>query len=241
MRPLRSRLRGTRFWVVLLSLIGVSLILFLVIRIQGHVAGKEFSPGHFQQRSFDFFEIPLIHLQVTPINRSSATSSAANYIRQKNLISVPAGQPNDWHLVTITRGISDPVPADAQLLTDQLAHETGDGFWRKWSESHPQQAATLWPLVQKLAQRELYVLIPRLLELAHQSTASPDFEARLHAYLREEYAALVAEARRAERPELASDLLQEGLADYPGDATLRELSEPADALPLPLNSDDLPR
>ncbi len=216
-------LRGLRWWVIVISVLGVSAILYFVIRVQGHVFGEEFSPSHFQQRSFEFYEIPLLHLQLTPVQRASRTSRAGTYIRQQGLISIPSGQPTDWHLVSIQRGIADPTTADAQLLTDQLQILTSDSFWKLWSDSHPPQAAILWPIVQRTAQRELYVLIPRMLELAMLHADSTTFAAVIDSYLIDQYAALVREARAAQQTELADELLEEALLDYPDDNLLRSL------------------
>src|SRR6056297_2194037 len=129
---------------------------YLVIRTQGFVSGTEFSPTHFQQREFEFYEIPLLHWQITPIHRSAGTPPTATYIRQKSLIPAPMGVPSDWHLASHSRGLSEQKPADAQLLLWQLTlRADGDPFWRQWSIDHPQHAKLLWPWVQRLAEREL--------------------------------------------------------------------------------------
>ncbi len=218
-----SIFRGLRFWVIAVSLLGVSFILYLVIRFQGHVSGTEFAPSHFQQRTFSFYELPWVHLQITPIDRSSSTPAAAQYIRQNNLISVPAGQPSEWHLVSISRGVNVATPADGELLMRQLRIDTGKNLWQTWSEDHPQAAALFWPLVQRTAARELYVLLPRMFEIAHEHTDVAALDPKINEYLRHEYAALIRESVAANRRELANELLAESLLDYADDPTLLEI------------------
>ena len=52
--------------------------------LQGNISGTEFSPTHFQQRDFGFYEIPLIHLQISPIKRSASTPSTGQITCGKN-------------------------------------------------------------------------------------------------------------------------------------------------------------
>ncbi len=225
-----SRGRGLRRWVVIVAAILSTLMLFAVVRLQGRVTGQEFSPTHFQVRKFSFYEIPLLHLQITPIKRSGNTPRSATYLRQTSLISKPQGPPTLWHLISITRGITGTTPGDAHLLVDQLTLTTDSNpFWRQWSIDHPQHAAQLWPLIQRLAERELYILTPGLLELALIEQPVGKFAQQADQWLLEEYIKLVQDMREAKRDELAGQLLEEALSDFPGDAELLRLrrSEPA--------------
>ncbi len=215
--------RSPRLWIVLVSIFGVSLVLYIVIRVQGRVEGVEFAPSHFQERQFYFLEIPWIHLQISPIRRTSVTVSAAQYIRQKSLITVPNGQPSEWHLVSISRGMGAMKPADGELLSRQLKIVTGSNVWEQWSEDHPALATVFWPLVQRTATRELYVLLPRMFELAYPQRDAAELSDVIHRYLRNQYVALVRESIRAERMELADELLAEAIQDYPDDAELLAL------------------
>ena len=214
-----------RKWVVILGGVFFTLILLAVVRLQGHVSGSEFSPSHFQIRGFSFYEIPLLHIQITPIKRSDLTPSTATYIRQKSLIpNPPKGPPQTWHLVTISRGISGTTPADAKLLCDQLSLQAdGNDYWRTWSVDHPQRAKRLWPIVQRLAERELYILIPGVLEIARIDQPPAKFSQQADRWLRREYANLVQDMREADRHALADELLKEALSDFPGDAELSKL------------------
>lgn len=205
-------------------------VLALLILIQGRVSGVEFAPTHFQQREFRFYEIPLIHLQITPIRRSATTSKTANYLRVNSLVATQPGQPSTWHLVSLSRGLTGSTPADAHLLTDQLSLDVGgDDYWRNWSIDHPQHAKVLWPIVQKLATRELYLLLPPLFEIAQSEPSAAELQNQLNSRLQQDYAGLIQDLRDSDRGGLADEILAEALQDYPDSKLLRNLqsSDPA--------------
>lgn len=151
-------------------------------------------------------------------------SDVADYLRNEGLISHPRRPPDQWHLVSIRRGITSSKPADAQLLTKPLNFFAVEGFWKTWSENHPAQAATLWPLVQRLASLELYVVIPKLLDLAYRSADADDFQARLDQLVRFEMAGLIVDLRQSGRKDFAAELLQEAISVYPDDEVLKTLN-----------------
>jgi hypothetical protein len=208
--------RTFKRFVIVASAVVLVVVLLIVIQTQGNISGTEFSPTHFQQRDFGFYEIPLVHLQISPIRRSLSQPSTATLLRQKSLIKVPQGQPAYWHLVKISRGIGGTTFADANLLIDQLLlNPDGDLYWKTWTNEHPKLAAILWPVIQKLAQRELYILMPRLFELAQIDQKPDQLQAAIDSYLMEQYRELIQDMVAADRPELARQLLAEAKADYP--------------------------
>ncbi|MCP4888420.1 MAG: hypothetical protein P1U77_12350 [Rubripirellula sp.] len=221
--------RTVKRWFVGIAFLAVMVVIFFVIRAQGYVEGVEFSPTHFQQRQFSFYEIPLIHSQITPIRRTSATPRTATYVRQSGLIPTAFGPPTDWHLVSISWGLSASKPADAQLLVDQLELSTGSSdYWRDWSKDHPQHAKVFWPVIQKLAIRELYVLMPPLFEIAQNDQSAADFDAAINEQLQRDYFQLIQDMREAKKPDLARELLVEALGDFPDNQPLQSLQQPAD-------------
>ena len=170
--------RTGRFWLITIT--GSLIVLFLsgIVFFFGQVEGREFAPSHFQIRRFSFTEIPLLRLQITPIKRVSETSTLQSYLATSSMINRPAAQPSEWHLIELTRfGVSSD-PADAKLLTDFLsipyygfARRRGVAnqsnlYWHQWSTQNPKHAAVLWPEIQKLAERELYLLIPDVFQIA---------------------------------------------------------------------------
>ncbi len=211
----RKRSRAMRRWVIGISAVVISLVLFVVVRTQGFVSGREFSPTHFQQRDFSFYEIPVLHLQITPIRRRGSTPSAATYIRQNSLIKIYTGVPENWHLVSISRGMTGSTPRDAKLLMDQLAADvTSDSYWRKWSIDHTKEAKIFWPVIQKLAERELYILMPELFELTRENLAPDQFQTRIDQILQREYKNLIEDMQDADRTDLADQLRKESLEDF---------------------------
>jgi len=182
----------------------------------GRVQGEEFSPTHFRTRTFSFYEIPIIHWQITPIHRSSNTPSSATLVAQKKWITPAAGDPTVWHLVSLRRGLEASEDADAALLVNQLRMRGSSGSaWRRWSQDHPELASVLWPEVAKLAQRELYILMPRLFELTRPIEGVEPLRTTMASYLSEEYASLVRDMRAAGRDDLAKTLMAEAEADNP--------------------------
>jgi hypothetical protein len=140
----------------------------------------------------------------------------------------PATVPDPWHLVTLTRGGVSSQFADAKLLTDQLEirHYTQvqtNEYWHDWSIREPNKAKILWPIVQKLAFRELYILMPSLFSLAMDATDDQAFQRSIDDYLKKSYAELVVEMRSAGREELAAELLSEAITDFPNDKNLQAL------------------
>lgn len=216
--------RSVKRWVTAISSFFLIVVLLMLIRIQGRVEGTEFAPTHFQQRHFSFFEIPLLRLQITPIRRTAQTPATANYLRLHSLVKTSAGAPSSWHLVSISRGLTGETPAAADLLTSQLDLETeGTEYWRSWSVDHPQRAKVFWPIVQELALRELYILLPQLFELAQLDLSADELHARMRAAIKNQYLLLIEDLRAAQRSDLAEPLLDELIGDYPEDENLLKL------------------
>lgn len=240
MAPKQKRRWKRRHRILLVGVIaGTILILFIGVAIvtQGRVHGTEFSPSHFQTRSFTFHEIPLLHLQLTAIRRSVTVTPASSYLRANNLISVPPGNPTRWHIVRISRGVSPAVPADAEILVRYLELDVDvsqGAYWKQWSTDHPALAKVLWPRIQRLAQRELYVFMPDLFELAKRTPSKEVFSQQLDHLIQESTLQLAADMTDAGRVELARALLSEALNDFPNHPKLQAAF---DALP-PL-ADDL--
>ncbi len=220
--------RRHAYFVSGLVCLGVAGMIGLLIWLFGGVSGTEFSPTHFQVRRFTVQEIPWLKMQISPIRRTSSQLSAAQYLGAQKLIQQPQGQPNQWHLVELSRGGMQPSPADAKLLIDQLEliavpNQGNNAYWHDWSIKDPAKAQVLWPIVQKLAIRELYILLPKI--FAHALAAKDD--AALHQwiddYLRTSYGELVTEMRNTGRAEMADELLSEAILDFPDDAKLQAL------------------
>ncbi|WP_345684392.1 hypothetical protein [Novipirellula caenicola] len=205
----------------------VSLFVLLFVRTQGYVSGREISPDTFVMRDFQFYEIPMVHLQITPIRRTASTPKTAIYLRQKKLIVDPSTSSGRWDLVRITRGFTGATPMDGQLLVDQLSLEhQGNEYWRQWSIDHPAHAKVFWPVIQRLADRELYLLMPPLFELAQRKQTAAELTTQINQLLVLQYRDLILDMRSADRSELAAGLLKEALMDFPESNELKALSQP---------------
>jgi hypothetical protein len=197
-----------------ISSIVIILLLWAVIVTMGHVEGEEFSPTHFRSRTFSFYEIPIIHWQITPISRSTTTPSTAILLTQKKWITPPATPPSIWHISSLRHGVGESKDDDAALLLRQLRNGAGgSGSWSQWSQDHPELANVLWPTIAKLAERELYVLMPRLLEIVRPITSVEPLRVTIAGYLRQEYRSLIRDMRAAGRDDLADALLAEAAED----------------------------
>lgn len=226
-RTSRRRRRSNKPLILVCGILA-TLLVGIVVFIKGSVSGTEFSPNHFQTRDFSFYEIPILSVQITPVSRKNTTGKTASHLRTSSLITAPRGkQPDDWQLVSISRGPSS-TPAHAALLTQALELQNENGFfWIEWNKANPNRAAVLWPVIQRLARRELYVLIPELMELARSLSGDDDGEllsAAVDPWLEGQYVELVKDLREADRTPLADELLVEMLADYPDSADLKKLT-----------------
>ncbi len=203
------------------------LLVVVVVFLMGNVTGTEFAPSHFQTREFSFYEIPFLHVQITPIKRKDVTGPAARQIRTNAWISAPRGKPpSQWHIVSLSRGPST-TPAIASLLTENISLRDANGpFWETWNKDHPKRAAVLWPIVQRLAERELYVLLPELLLMARTAQGPDDgtvLAAEIDDWLVSQYIGLIKDLRQADRHPLADQIWEEAVADHPDSLELAGL------------------
>ena len=235
----RRRKRLSRIWIRLLVSLGVACLLGLFVWLFGQVRGEEFSPQSFRARTFVYYQIPLIQWQVTPIKRQNTTPAITAFLRQKKWLNAPFQRSEKadtgssptipstlttWHLVRTGRAEYDGQADDAHLLISQLRLMRGGSFvWKAWSQEHPEMAAVFWPWIQRLAERELYIVMPRLFEIVRGVDDVDTLRLVGDAFLREQYASLVTDMRLAGREGLAAALLNEALLDYPDDEELLAL------------------
>lgn len=178
-RPATRRTARLPNWVFGTGMVILFLLfLGLVTLIFGRVSGEEFTPHGFQRRSFHYYELPIVHLQVWPMKRFDATGDLeAALIKQKLLPPSAATTPKDprWDLVQGFRGAQLVQQGDAQILMRYLdAHDSASNLlWLEWSNDKPELAKILWPVVARLAEEELYLFLPDVFELAHGAT-DPD-------------------------------------------------------------------
>ncbi len=201
---------------------------FLLTITVGHVEGVEFAPTHFQTRKFEFYQIPVLGIQVSPIYRTAIADPTTAHLVTNKYITVPTGPPAQWDLVRFVRGGTKQYAADPALLTELLNADnpllgSAGSKFEDWSTNHPQAAAELWPRVQQLAERDLYILIPRLVQTAlNNDSDATKLKALLEKQIEEEQISLAKDLVSAKATDQAIELLKEALLVDPTNAALRK-------------------
>jgi len=171
------------FWTVLVSLAAVLLVFMLTVTM-GAVHGVEFSPLLFERRSYSFYELPLVGIQVTATRHEDLSTAVESFITTSKYVTPPpAGSKEIWHIVVGSNGPRLQRKGDASILMQYFdARDSKTTHrWVKWSEDHPQLAKVFWPSVQQLAKHELYVFVPELFDLTKQHSDPVALQAALNA------------------------------------------------------------
>jgi hypothetical protein len=174
--------------IVAFVLVGGS-ITVLGVLASGNVSGTEFSPTTFSTRTFGYCEIPLVHLQVTPVVRVAQSGPLETLLQAEKLLPPATGQSTEaWHLVSVERaGVVQQ--GDAELLVKYLR---GSSFGTnpaamEWTQKNPELAKVFWPIVARLARRNEYLLAPDLFELARTKNTPQELKAAMHEHLANRY------------------------------------------------------
>jgi hypothetical protein len=209
---------GSKLLFGLLGLLGLAGVLTVGTLLFGLHSGEEFAPNNFARRSFYYFEIPLLGFQVSPIIRDDTTDSFARYLRNNFLKSESAGVPR-WDLVRAARSGKVYFRGDAEILCLYLdaSDENEASYWKAWSENNKEAAKALWPLVARLAKRQLYILAPELIDRARSEVDPEQLQRELNEILARQFLRLGRTEQEVEHHETAIDLLDEALTYAPGD------------------------
>jgi hypothetical protein len=171
-----------------LGILGVTLLVFIVTITFGAVHGTEFCPQTFERRSYSYYELPLVGLQITGEIHEDLTGNTEKTVTSNNYITVPpGGGKKDWHVLVGSRGTRLRRPGDAGILVQYLdATEIGSSLrWDAWTENHAEQAKLLWPAIQQLALQEKYVYVPDLFDLAKTIEDPTNLKAAINRLLTE--------------------------------------------------------
>lgn len=169
-----------RLVITLGILFGLTIAFGLATVIAGGVNGMEITPTTLTARSFHYYQIPLIGLQITPLRKSnpaqlSATSAAiSTSLSGSSPVNIPSA--DRWDLVWYRRGASgQQIFGDANILTTYLqAYDASyNRYWEKWTTDNPKLATILWPKIRDLAILNLYWGMPDLFSAA-QTFDNPD-------------------------------------------------------------------
>lgn len=165
-----------------MGLLGATFFVYVITVTFGAVHGVEFCPQTFERRSYSFYELPLVGIQLTAKRNEDLTTTAETFLTSQKYITPPPGGQQDWHIVVGSRGPRLLRQGDAHILTTYLDSKDSKDFhrWVKWSEDHPPLAKIFWPAVQRLASHELYVFVPALFELAKTIDDPQKLQQELH-------------------------------------------------------------
>ena len=153
--------------LVLLAPIGLALFFY-----SGNVAGEEFSPDDFTRRRFSYNVVPWFNYTVRGIEYSDTTTVLEKTLVSDGLISPFKKTGNSkrrWDLIYDTKTpVTMSNDFDAVVLCQylDLCNSDGENVWLAWNSNHPKLAKKFWPVIQKLAQNDIYWSIPPLMRQA---------------------------------------------------------------------------
>jgi hypothetical protein len=197
-----------------LGTLAAALLVFVATLWFGGVHGTEFSPQTFERRSYSFYELPLVGIQVTAVRHEDLTGIAETFLTSNNYVTVaPAGGPQDWHIIIGSRGTKLLRKGDANILMQYLDSKDSAEYhrWVKWSEDNPKLAKVFWPAVQRLAKDDLYIFVPDLFELAKRMDDSVKLQAALDKLVAEKLLFLARRLQGREEHAEAIKLLDEAM------------------------------
>ncbi|MHB8971829.1 MAG: hypothetical protein ACYC3X_18275 [Pirellulaceae bacterium] len=183
-------MRRALFRVFLALLVVASTLLLALVGtlIFGRVTGEEFAPDTWERRSYTYYELPLVRIQISSVTHQTSRPQLEQDLVDKQYISI-SNPPKRWDLVRSYRRGTLWRQGDAQILCRYLDAQDGDDNnpWFSWTDSHPELATILWPEVAKLAREELYFVTPDLFELAASVTDPGTFRGDLNRVLARRY------------------------------------------------------
>ena len=226
-RP-RTRKRGGGYWLLgLLTVLGLTATVLVATLLFGQRAGEEFCPDTFARRTFFYFQIPLLGIQVTPIFRDDTTNSLENHLITFGFVKPGSKKPARWDLVRAIGAGSGTQRGDAEILCSYLDATDANGglIWRGWSDKHSERATLLWPLVAELARQQLYFFVPELFDLARGESDPKTLDLQLRQSLARQYHRLATTQQQLGNHEMALDLLNHACEHSPEDAKIRRSRE----------------
>ena len=87
-----------RRWIAIvgwgfIGLLGVTLFVFVLTVMFGGVHGLEFCPQTFERRSYSFYELPVLRLQMTGERNEDLTGPTEQYVRSQKYFAAGTGNP----------------------------------------------------------------------------------------------------------------------------------------------------
>lgn len=166
-------------WTILLGVfLGLVSLIFIVLSM-GLVSGTEFAPHACQHRSFYYWEIPFVHLPLTPVIHGKPTHPLDGYLRQNRYWKDRGASRWDLASVSHAGAIKE---SDPQVLLGYFnsSDEGNSKIWLDWTIKHPESARVLWAYVDLLSRLELYAYVGVLFEQAQQHPELSPFSVAAH-------------------------------------------------------------
>jgi len=186
-------------WIVV-SVVGI--VIFALGTIWGtlqfgHVEGEEFSPDTFTRRKYSYYQVPLIRLQISGIDRTTTTGDLELHLTTNKIVTVQNSNNPAWHTIRAKEGNFWLPHGDAAILFRYVGESNAPGgvTWLDWTTANANMAAVLWPAVAQLARDELYFLVPDLLAPVAEIKTAAELTAWIDQHLADEYVRL-GDARR---------------------------------------------
>lgn len=209
-------------WSIVTTL-GLAVAVLIATLLFGQQGGEEFCPDTFTRRSFFYFQIPLVGIQVTPIFRDDTTNSLENYLVAGKFVKRTPTDNLRWDLVMTLSAGAKAVRGDAEILCSYLdmADANSRLVWQHWSDTNTEAAKVLWPLVAQLARQQLYLLVPELFELASSESDPKTLAQKLDQSLVRQYQRLAEIQRRLGNRDVARELLEYARQHEPNEPQAR--------------------
>lgn len=153
----------------------------IVIGLFGRVQGVEFCPQKFTLQEFSYYQVPLLGWQITPVTFSPSgrgNGPLSGYLRQQKLLGKVASELR-WDIVQIFSAGTANQAGDAEILVKYLEQPgaVGTENWLAWTKNteHAELVRVFWPVIAKLADRELYILMPDLFDFIRSAPTANRF------------------------------------------------------------------
>jgi hypothetical protein len=243
-RPAREETKRKSKFKKWLFRIGMGLIVALavggvgafIVATFGLVVGEEFSPDDFTRRRFHYFEVPLVHLKITPIYRNACTGDLEKHLAKNGFIKRRKVKKEDkqWDLVYMMRGVNQKRvnEGDSLILCGYLDLRTSESdlVWLEWTKAQPALAKSLWPAVADAARRELYMLTPDLMELCKGASDAASLRRDVRRLLARKYRDFGVAQQKLGNHEAAVELFKASLSQARERKTLLARAASYDAL-----------
>ena len=130
------------------------------------VSGTEFSPNTFTIRKFNYRQSPFSGTVRGKRFINNVDSNCESLVAL-NLIGAPKSVTQRWDLVSESIQSTDVLSGefDARFMTQYLTYSTD-----AWNRENVEKAEILWPHIVTLARQRLYLVIPRVLSFALNSS-----------------------------------------------------------------------